>query len=496
MPEYDSCADGTKVLKGATCPAVFTCKSGMVVNDSTQCVTDVKNPIDLCVTGGGVWCADASGKSTGYCGAKTDVCRANPKQADLQKTRLSDADLKALARQKTFFVSTLKKLETTFTQKNDAESVKTIVDLETKVSTLPDDATAFAALDAIRDTIDGLRALTTVGGPKTDQTDDKISTHALDQLKQTAKKINKDLQTRGAQLKKIKAQGVTVPPKLLADMADAGSIIAKIQAAQTYDEARDLAEQLPDLMSNLNDAFRVIENLRQLPSILKPVTRKVAQVNRVVADALKMITKRNLSSEYAEQLTTLQSDIQAAAKNLSAGIVPDDQNLYEYVQAEVIDKSSDVLSLAEHVKALSNLGSYVKQLGSRIRTYDKKVVSLKRSGADTTEAAESLVQLKGQLTSLQQFVAKKIDEDMVDAVIDGLQDANDTEQDLRDALGTGSSDSIVQQLQRSFDAGTSSTSLDQFKVNDVEKLLSRASRFAMLDQAQALSRMRLIAFGF
>lgn len=488
-PEYQSCANGTRVPKGTPCPVEKTiiCANGTKVLTMAECVTiDIKkDEIALCLNAGNTWCTDASGQSKGWCAAKGMTCSSTiihppgPDPFPVPPVRqLTSRELRDLERTRSNNMRELNEMERNLKRAKNTELIPKVTALKTKLTDLKFvDNNAFEDLRSISDEISDLRyALDEVlgGYDSRPELDEKMQKRALADMKRGAKSFLSNLQAKKLKLDQLKKQGVPVDAALTEILNQGIDMAKQMATVKTYDEAREIMESIPDIAEKMNDLLPQIEILSRLPRALALVDREMVATNKVVNQATALAKRRKFADlDQIQKMQDQLSEARAALAEVRKGAVATDDVL-EFVQSDVIDKLHAAREIADGVIAISNAKVYVNGLNARSKQYAARIKKLSAAGEDVFASQEALTELTSEIKRLQLLLNSKFTIEVAEDILSSLDGIGDLVADLENELGLTKVDVLKEQIRKTLEGG--GESFEPIEVDDLEKLIVKAHR--------------------
>lgn len=478
--EYTVCPDGTKVH--GSC--YNTCPNGTQVLHGAPCPEG--NNVSICAQKGGIWCINPDGQK-GYCSLTkrcfvVPVPVAEPTIISMPIEGLSKQAIQKAEWQRDSIIRQLKNLEQNFKKLNDEESLQKIMVLMDKAQTAPMDVYIFEYLQAIRDETNILEELYSIlkaqkaeEAPEQHERDRQLEQRALNQIKKNVRPFEAQLTAIKKRADILAKQGVGIPSELKDGLTRGLELFKTIKAAGSYDEAQDAVSALQDTAQIVNDYLPQLEQLARLPRVFTLINNELkkqdAALKRLRASAKRLkVDIESLLAEFEGAIT----EIRSALANAKAGEFGD-QEPFDYIQANIVDKVDELIDNANTIQAIANLKQTVNTMIARLTRYETKIRSLERKKKDMTEARAILTEAKSQLQALKGMAAAKLTNDDVFIIKDGLRMLYMASEQLDEVLQMAMPSMLERELQRKSSAGESFKSIG---IPELEKLGLNAARLA------------------
>lgn len=394
-----------------------------------------------------------------------------------QSQKLSDREIRTLEREKKSVLRDLATFEKLFKKASDEASLAKIAVLRSKLEQMAiGDSSAFEYLQAISDDVESLRQsyrdVQDNGGVVDEQQrDKKFEERALKQMKQGLKSFEKFFNSLNQQAVRLEKQGVNVGQTAKGILARAKDLLERGKAATTYDEMRDIMDQLPNTAEDLNDLLARLNQLSRLPEALKLVNRRLADGDRAIKQSMTIAKRLGLDAiDEIQKMQALLAEARAAAANLKTGAVETDDFL-SYIADNILDKVDDVAQMAQSIQMVASVKQQINKISADLKRYERRLVQLERKGEDMGEVRGVLDEAKAHLEELRKVAAQKLNADLGDQIIEHLEALADLRNQLEEMLKLMTPGGLEQQLKRLFEQGGG---LKPLEVSGVEKAVIRA----------------------
>lgn len=457
-----TCPNGAIVPVGNTCPSSST---------TSTPAQPTSTPITQCLQAGGLWCySDYPTSLSGYCAPAKSACERgdqSPRAVLPQPTavglRASDqflADRRAILHD----LRELERLVRRDIIEIDAKQLK--IYKEKILSLKAGNEGDLSVLQNYREQITSLQSEAPTNTERESTIDPRQEARALQQLKQGLRLFERHIATMEKKVTQIKKSGVTVDAVIIETIAKAKDMAQQVKKAKSYDEIRDVVEQMPDVGQALNDALPRLEELLRLPRVLRLVDRRIADGEKAIKQA-SALAKR-LKLDVAENLEAMRGIITNAKSTIVAvktgGAT---EGLLDTLQEQVFDPLDEIFDLADNIRAVASIRQSVNQATANVKRYEARLRRLPAGSEDRQTASELLVKFKEQLAGLKGLSAQKLTADIGDQIIDLLNVMEDLKTELEDTLGLSSPDATAEQIKRLFSGP--GEKIKPFKVEQLEQ---------------------------
>lgn len=385
----------------------------------------------------------------------------------------------------------------TFTRNNDKTGLAKANSLKEKLQTITvgknTTGDIFAPLNSLREEIDLLQeTANSQGGNPTDdsQMDEKFRERALKQMQQGVKQFERYLSTLETKIKRIERQKVPVDKDLKETLAKAKEMARRTKEAKSYDEIKDIMEEMPDMAERLNEFLPRLEQLSRLPKAMRLIERQLADAKRYVKTATASV--KRLKLDATEQLAQMQKNvdqISSAVQNVKSGKY-DGDSLFDYIQENIIEPFEDINATNSAITAVANVKRYVTQVNTQIKRYDTVIKRTEKNGEDTTEAKTLLLELRVSVKELNALAVSKLTKDIGEDILFSMQTVTDIREQLDSLLDLEKPGEVERQLQRFLESG--GEKFDRAKVDDLENLIVYGYRVANFWRATPTKNFALI----
>lgn len=472
----------------------FLCWDGTPATTADRCPKK-QDDVTSCIEKGGTWCTDSAGMRSGYCAPKGIACSTSvnkpfPTEPKFEEKRPNEETpmvipndvAKQLENEKKQMLRELTSMERVFKKVKDEAALAKVSALREKIQQLvAKDRSIYDSLQAVRDEMDNLRTAfadandksSTINEPERDQ---KFKDRAFKQMQTGVKSFNRFLVLLRSKIARVEKSGVTIPAEFTDLVARANDLAASANAAKSYEELRDIMEQVPDLAAELNDWMPQLEQLARIPRVLGVAQKQVNAAGTTIKTATA--TAKRLKIDAAaeiEKMQTLLDEANKAVGDLKTGNVQTD-DLMAYLTDNIIDKVQEIKDIADSIQTIANVKRYINQATADSNRYNARIVKMERAGEDMTEAKDLLAEFRAHLAEVKPLASKKITPEIADAILEQLAAMNEIGNQLEDILGLQSLSSLEAEIKKAL--GSGGEQFDQIKVDQFEQLLGKAFRTA------------------
>lgn len=293
------------------------------------------------------------------------------------------------------------------------------------------------------------------GGQQNDQMDQQRQKQMAQQLTQIQKGVKsmpiKKLQAKLATLEK---QGISVSAETKSKIETVAKTVETVLAATSMeDEATQAAlSDLSELGPEVGDIFNQLEQLSQMPKILKQAEKEIKKIDTLFAKVKKTAARSKVDvsgimTQFEQAVNEVKNSFVSAKQAMANG---DAENGMQILQEEVFNKMGDVYQYEGVIQALQNVRSQLTQLDRFTKNAQRIITKLQKSGQDVTEASTMLEELKAQLVSLKQMLGTAVDPDELRGAVSEIFDL---QQGIDDLLNMNTVGPQMQMMQPQNSAG-------------------------------------------
>lgn len=486
-----TCPDGSKARTAAECPKVptYLCSNGVIAKSPQDCPKDGDDKINECLNAGGTWCTNPSASRTGYCAPKSVQCVTQPVEPPIRPPGpiiidqpLPKEVIRQLEREKKNMVRELDQMERFYKRSKDEAALAKVTALKEEIKKLTvSTGVIYEKLELLRDELENLRdayrdAIESGNYNDGPERDERFEKKALQQMKKGIKQFKRYLTTMEAKIRTLEKQGISVPQNLKDTLATAKDMANRTEKATTYDEVRDIVEQMPEMAEKLNDFLPRLQQLSRLPRALKMIEGRLSAARVLMKETAAAAKRLKIDAiEALEKMQVLYEGMDAALSNVKNGSY-DGDDLFTYVDEQVLEPFYEVQQIANSVKSIATVQRYIGKVTADYKRFTARVAKLERAGEDVSEASEAVAQLKDALDGLREVARQKITPDVAEEILAKLQEISEISSSLEELLELTPIDVIEKQLRQTLQSG--GEELKEIEVNDIEKLIVKAYRTA------------------
>lgn len=462
-----------------------------MVKSADQCPKQ-EDQVTTCLNKGGIWCRDNNGNKSGYCATGGSTCRPyattepippNQLQPQLtQPVQTPSPDMsKQIEREKKDMLREVRMFERYFKKLKDNTMLSKIAALSDKIQKVDAKAEGvMSVMEALREEIQIMReayqdAMESDNQINERQRDEKFQKQALRDMKNGVKNFEKFLKLLDVKVARLEKSGFTIDTTMKEALNKAKELVAGAKTAKTYDEIKDVMEQLPELVENLNEYMPKLEQLARIPQVLKLIAARVTAAERLIAQTEKTAARLKFdATEEIQNMKTLLDEVKSAIEQVKSASFQDD--LFEFIQDNVLEKLTEIQQISDNLKNVVSVKKYVNQAAATVKKYEQRIVKLEKKGEDVSEAQFLLDEAKTHLDDLRALANQKLTEDSALEIIEHLRALTDTMAQLAESLKLVTPDALEQQLKKSLQGG--GATFKAFEVNNIEKLMVKAFHVA------------------
>jgi len=316
-------------------------------------------------------------------------------------------------------INSAEKKGTTIPQevKDNAEKVKTMISTMKGAQTVEElDKLSF---DDLQDVINSLEVARQNVFEKAQR---------LDGLKRGTRNMEMGLKQFEKQVLKLEKQKVAVPTELKEKLTQIKTIVTTIKGAKTWDEVESAgAEDMQDLMQDLDDYRGQIEMLSRWPQTQRQINRDLANLDRQVKRSKALVASLNrrgvdLTTSY-EQFSTavdkLKSVRDQAVEKMKAGEAEEAFNL---IEDDFFGQMDDTRQYQRVIETMSNLGKFTTEYKRGMAQAQNIIKALGRKKIDVSELKELYEQTKAKGDEVLAMIkSKDFDEDEVVSLLSEME---------------------------------------------------------------------------
>ena len=323
--------------------------------------------------------------------------------------------------------------------------------------------------------------------------DKKFQERALRDMKNSVKQFERFLNSVDSRIKKVEKQKIAVDPSFKDLVIKAKELVARAKQAKTYDEVKEIMDELPGLGENLNDALPRLEMLARLPEALKMINRRVAEAERAIKTTAAVVKRLKIdAADEIQKMQTLLAEVKEVVTKLKTGSVEDADNFFDYIQENVMEKLNDVVETANMVQTVANVKRYINKVADDLKRFERRSAQLEKKGEDVSEAKAFLDEAKTHLADLRAAATKKLNAEVVDEIIEHLGSLFNLDDQLEQILKLAAPDELERQLRRLFE-GASKEEIKPMEIGVVEKAIVKAYQTANFFRMTPARSMAIIA---
>ena len=404
---YVTCSDGkTKVKSLSECPVTFkTCLDGSKVESTVTCPIKSEDETTVCLNKGGKWCLDKSG-GIGYCVTQGE-CKTDSGEI------LDQRQIKLLEMTKKNYLRSLDSIEKTLKRLGDTELLAKVVALKEKITSLPLDASAFDALEVIKDDIMTLREvkddlIAKKGEVEVSERDRVMQMRALKQMQRSIASFARQLDRIKLKMDRLEKQGFVIPATLKELITQGKELVTKIKEAKTPEEAFDAGNAFADLSEDLNLWMPRLEQLSRISQFFNRIKAEMSKREAAYKRVAALVKRLKLDlTDYTGEVRAMLDAVKDTYSQLKTREWSDEEP-FDYVQEQIIDKLLDADDKMAFITNLANMRGSVNKISAKINTYNTRIARLVRQKKDVSELKDLVAQLKEVHAELKALAAEKL----------------------------------------------------------------------------------------
>lgn len=474
QPTTKTCPDGKVVDVGVACPVIFKiCPDGSKVETTVTCPVKTDDQATTCLSKGGKWCLDRSG-SAGYCVVGGE-CKIYDDDKVPDQT-LDEKQIRFVEMTKKEYLRSLESIEKTLKRLGDTESLAKAAVLRARIVALPMDSSVFEALEIIKDDIMTLREvkddlIAKKGEVEVSERDRAMQERALKQMQKNISSFAKQLDRIKVKMDRLEKQGFVIPASLKELITQGRELVVKIKDAKTPEEAFDAGNALAEISEDLNLWMPRLEQLSRIAQFSKMMQNEINKRESAYKSVVALVKrlKIDLEDNVAEVRSLLDSAKEAYAQLKTREWV--DEEPFDFVQEQIIDKLDDADDKMADIRALANLRASVNRVAARVNTYNARIARLVRQKKDVTELKELVEQLKEVNAELKTLAGQKLANLDLANVLEKLGAAEGLMEQINDLLNITAPTALEKALRGGL-------KVEKIETPELEKQVIRAYRVA------------------
>ena len=311
-------------------------------------------------------------------------------------------------------------------------------DIKTKIEELKTITNKF--LSATADEMKDLN-MDEMGQSMRDLENERQNLERMDNIMREMRRIESSINTFEKQVQKLIKQNMSVPATVSENLGKVKTAIADIKAGKMEN-----AEDIFDLMRDLDESRGQMEMLARWPQTVKEMDRQVKNLERELKRSKSTVDRLNkngidLSSVYSQFESSVAKikEIRNAAK---AKIQENAEDAFDMAQNDFFGQMDDVMENQRTIMVMGNLGRFQSDFTRETNKDAQRIKTLKRQKIDTMELEDLLTQAKTKGAEVKDLLkANPLD---VDAVIEALGEVENIGQEFDNKVGelTGEEDQM------------------------------------------------------
>ncbi len=263
----------------------------------------------------------------------------------------------------------------------------------------------------------------------------------LREMRRGLRGLENGLKMFDRQLVNLKKQKVTIPPEVSETLEKIKSILGAVKKAQTWEDVEEAgAEELGDLMEQLNDWRQKLEHLARWPKTLAQIERDLKRLNQELKRSKGLVDRLSkkgidLSALYAEfeaAIGALKTAKDKAAELMQQGNA---EEAFEILDQEFFGAMDDVWEIHRIIMTMSNLGRFTSDFKRGISEAERTIRNLERRKIDTSALKTLLTEAKtkGQAI-IEMMKTKQPDTEAILAALQEMENQRGQFEDLVEQL--------------------------------------------------------------
>ncbi len=274
-----------------------------------------------------------------------------------------------------------------------------------------------------------------------DEQNSREQTQRLKGMQQGVKNMERGLSMFEKQVAKLTKQGISAPSDVSENLAQAKKLIEAVKTAKTIDEIQSSgADDIGDIMQQLNDSRGQLEMLSRWPQTQKQIDKEIKNLDRALSRDKSIVAKLNSQGvdlndnlqKISDAVNQLKTTREQAITSIKAGS-PEDA--FDTLENDFFGKMDDIREMQNVFETLGNLKNFNTSFKREMTNAKRQITSLEKQGQDITELKNLLEQANQKGNELLNLLKNRpIDNEMVASTLDELsslrQDFQNSLQDL------------------------------------------------------------------
>ncbi|MFA5791923.1 MAG: hypothetical protein WC884_02710 [Candidatus Paceibacterota bacterium] len=311
-------------------------------------------------------------------------------------------------------------------------------DVKTKIEELKTITQKF--LSATADDVKNLD-MNEMGQSMRDLENERQNLEQMDNITREMRRIERNVNIFEKQVQKLAKQNISVPTTVSENLGKVKTAIADIKAGKMGN-----AEDIFDLMRNLDENRGQMEMLARWPQTVKEMDRQVKNLERELKRSKLSVDRLNkngidLSSIYS-QFESAIAKLKETRDAAKIKIQENAEDAFDMVQNDFFGQMDDVMESQRTIMTMNNFGRFQSDFTRETNKDAQRIKTLKRQKIDTAELEDLLTQAKAKGAEVKDlFKANPLD---VDAVIEALGELENMKQEFDNKIGelTGTEDQM------------------------------------------------------
>ncbi|MFA4831286.1 MAG: hypothetical protein WC862_02540 [Patescibacteria group bacterium] len=253
--------------------------------------------------------------------------------------------------------------------------------------------------------------------------EERQSLERMENITREMKRIESEIKRFSQQIAKLEKAKMTVPAGIKENVEKVKTKIAEIKGGQIEN-----AEDIWDLMEEMNQDRQTLEMLSRWPQTLKDVNREIKRleielkkvkitVARLIKKGLDLSVNLEKFTAEVERVKAVKADAEA---KMAAGEV---EEALELLQNDFFGQLEDVWQEHKIIMTMSNLGQFNANFQREINQGKQEIKVLKRKKIDTTGVEEILNQAINKGNEVKTAMkTKPVDYENVITLMEELED--------------------------------------------------------------------------
>ncbi len=260
-----------------------------------------------------------------------------------------------------------------------------------------------------------------------DLEEERRSLEQMDNILREMKRIESSVKMFEKQVLKLSKQKIALPTEITENLEKVKTAITDIKAGKMEN-----AENIFDLVQNLNENRNQMEMLARWPQTSKEMDRQVKNLEKELKRAKTTTDRLNkkgidISSIYS-QFETAVAKLKEIRSEANSKINENAEDAFDLVQNDFFGQMDDVMENQRIIMTMGNFGQFQTDFTREINKATQQIKALKKKNVDTSELENLISEAKTKGAEVKElFKVKPLDPD---AVVEALSEVENLGQEF------------------------------------------------------------------